>query len=250
MAPLVVTVTKQLVGPTMLVTNGTKTIAIAPAELLRPWEAQQLSIVTRLDGSELVPAASWGFGRYSGAGLIELGSPISAGPDVAPLDLGSVCATVETRGAPSALVTVTQPGAGYAREVIPVYVDAVDAGGMSDDVLARLATPMNAAHADHPIEGAILFSWFPPDPVLGRRGEVLAMALAYTYRQRAFQPRGTPAIAELVGLDDVGRALISEAPAPERPELHEVVGEVEARETSVPVIEGPDEYRQKRERKN
>ena len=46
-APLVVTATKELVAPAMLVTNGQKTIAVTSAELLRPWEAQQLSISTR-----------------------------------------------------------------------------------------------------------------------------------------------------------------------------------------------------------
>ncbi|MBA3454510.1 MAG: hypothetical protein H0T42_15580 [Deltaproteobacteria bacterium] len=67
-APLVVTATKQLVAPVMLVSNGQKTIAVTCAELLRSWDAGQLSIATRLDSSELVPIATSGMGRYSGIG--------------------------------------------------------------------------------------------------------------------------------------------------------------------------------------
>lgn len=230
-APLVVTVTKELVGPAMLVTSGTKTVAIASTEALRSWDAKQLSIAVSLDGTQLVPVASWGLGRFGAVGLIELGAPIPPTAQVVPLDIGSVCATVDTRGAPAAMCTVTPQTTGFSRDLIPCHVDAVDAGGgMSDDILVRLATPHDPVDGQHFIDGAILFAWFPPDPVLGRKSEVLAVAMAYPYRQQTFQPRSTPAVAELVGLDDVGRAVISSNQrAADRPELHEVVGEVETK---------------------
>jgi len=250
-APLVVTATKELVAPVMLVTNGQKTIAVTSAELLRPWEAQQLSIATKLDGSELLPLTTWGMGRYSGVGLIELTTPISAGAEVVPVPLAAICATVDTRGAPAALATITQVGSKFERTLIPVQVDTVDSGGgMSDDVITRLASPIDAKHVGAQIEGAILFAWFPPDPVLGRKSEVLAVAMAYPYRIRTFQPRAQPAIAELSGLDDLGRALISAAPAPVRPELHEITGEIVAAkaDAAAPVLDGVEEYRLKRER--
>jgi hypothetical protein len=39
------------------------------------------------------------------------------------------------------------------------------------------------------------------------------------------------------------------APAPDRPELHEVTGEIaEVKSDKTPVLDGVDEYRQKRER--
>jgi len=251
-APLVVTVTKELVAPVMLVTNGPKTMAVTSAELLRSWEAQQLSIATKLDGSELVPIVNWGMGRYSGVGLIEIASPFPSGAEVAPIPIAAICATVDTRGAPAALVTITQNGSKYERTLIGVHVDNVDSGGgMSDDVITRLASPIDAGHDAAPIDGAILFAWFPPDPVLGRKSEVLAVALAYPYRMRTFQPRANPAIAELCGLDDLGRALIQAAPAPPRRELGEVKGEIvkSHADAPAPVLDGLDEYRQKRERK-
>jgi len=252
-APLVVTVTKELVAPVMLVTNGTKTMAVTSAELLRPWEAQQLSIVTKLDGSELVPIVNWGMGRYSGVGLVEVASPFPAGVDVTPVQIATICATVDTRGAPSALVSIMQNGTTFERTLIPVHVDNVDSGGgMSDDVITRLASPIDASHEGVVVEGAILFSWFPPDPVLGRKSEVLAVAVAYAYRMRTFQPRANPAIAELCGLDDLGRALIASAPTPKKaPELPEVTGEIvlSKADAPAPVLDGLDEYRQKRERK-
>lgn len=250
-APLVVTATKELVASVMLVTNGTKTIAVTSAELLRSWDANQLSIATRLDGSELVPIATWGMGRYSGIGLVELASPLASGPEVAPVEIGSICATMATRGAPAALVTITQTAGKLERTVIPVHVDTVDSGGgMSDDVITRLATPIDGGYLDLPVDGGMLFAWFPPDPVLGRKSEVLAVAMAYSYRLRAFQPRAHPAIAELCGLDDLGRALISAAPAPVRPELNEITGEIVdvKQDTGGPVLDGLDEYRLKRER--
>ncbi len=234
MAPLVVTATKELVAPVMLVTNGTKTIAVTSAELLRTWDANQLSIATTLDASQLVPITTWGMGRYSGVGLVELASPLATGAEVAPVEIGSICATMATRGAPAALVTITQTAGKLERILIPVDVDTVDSeGGMSDDVITRLATPINGGYLETPVDGGILFAWFPPDPVLGRKSEVLAVAMAYTYRIKTFQPRAHPAIGELCGLDDLGRALISAAPAPVRPELSEVKGEI--------VLDGADE---------
>lgn len=250
-APLVVTATKELVAPVMLVSNGQKTIAVTSAELLRSWDANQLSIATRLDGSALVPISTWGMGRYSGVGLVELASPLAPGAEVAAVEIGSICATMATRGAPAALVTITQTGRTLERILIPVDVDTVDSGGgMADDVITRLATPIDGGHLETPIDGGILFAWFPPDPVLGRKSEVLAVAMAYAYRIKSFQPRAHPAIAELCGLDDLGRALISAKPAPARPELNEIKGEIVdvKRDESGPVLDGLDEYRQKRER--
>ena len=223
-APIVVAATKQLVGPAMLVTNGSKTIAITGSEVLRPWDPKKLAIATSLDGSHLVPVASWGLGRYSGVGLAELAQPIGDAADVLPLSIGAVCATVETRGAPSALVTIVAANGGFVREVIPVHVDNLD-GGMSDE-LTRLASPMEPTHVGASVDGAILFSWFPPDPVLGRKSEVLAVAIGYPYLQNTFKPRDLPPMAELFGLDDLGRALIRGVQPDPRPELHEVTGEI------------------------
>ena len=73
--------------------------------------------------------------------------------------------------------------------------------------------------------------------------------MTYPYRAGTFQPRKTPAIGELIGLDDLGRALIYVAPVPERPELQQVTGEISAiKDDKAPVLDGIDEYRQKRER--
>ena len=70
-----------------------------------------------------------------------------------------------------------------------------------------------------------MFAWFPPDPALGRKSEILALALAYAYRQQMYAPRGRPASAELVGLDDLARALPFSSPEQE-PELGQVAGEI------------------------
>jgi hypothetical protein len=249
-APLVVTATRELIAPVLLVTNGPKTIAMTSAELLRPWQPAQMSILTKLDGSSAVAVANWGMGRYSGIGLIDLAGPVAPTPDVTPLPLANVCASSDTRGAPSAIATILVTAGRLVRELIPVHVDVVDTGGMSDDI-SRLASPLDANHAAAPIEGGILFTWFPPDPVLGRKSEVLAVAMTYPYRAGTFAPRKPlPAIAETIGLDDLGRALIqSPAPPPVRPELHEITGEIaEVKSDKVPVLDGVDEYRQKRER--
>ncbi|HEY5951943.1 MAG TPA: hypothetical protein VIV40_40885 [Kofleriaceae bacterium] len=208
-APLVVTApTLQLVGPCTLVTNGTQTIAFSSAELLRR-AGEPLAIALTLDCTKTIPVASWSMGRVPHMGVIELGAPFpkDAALDVVPLPIGSLCATVDTRGAPSAIVTVVRAKTGVARRVIPVHVDNVDGGGMSDDILTRLASPDEQGDVDIDIDGAVLLTWMPPDPVLGRPSEVLAVALATPYRQRTFKPRELPALAELFGLDDLGRAL-------------------------------------------
>jgi hypothetical protein len=208
-APLVVVgPTMQLVGPCTLVTNGTQTIAFSSAELLRR-AGEPLAIAITLDCSKTIPVASWSMGRVPHMGVIELGAPFPKDKqyDVEPLPIGSLCATVDTRGAPSALVTVQRATTGVARRFVPVHVDNIDGGGMSDDVLTRLASPDQATDVDVDIDGAALFSWMPPDPVLGRPSEVLVVALASPYRQRTFKPRELPAVAELYGLDDMGRAL-------------------------------------------
>jgi len=247
-APLVVTSTRELIAPVLLVTNGTKTMGMTNAELLRPWEPGQISILANLDGSVMVPIANWGLGRYSAVGLVELGGPVPASSDVEPLPIASVCASSDTRGAPSAIATIMVANGKLTRELIPVYVDINDGGGMSDDI-TRLATPVNANHAAAPIDGAILYTWFPPDPVLGRKSELLAVGMTYPYRSGVVQPRATPAIAELIGLEDLGRALIREVPPPKPLELTEVKGEIaEVKSEQAPVLDGVDEYRQKRER--
>jgi hypothetical protein len=230
-APLIVTGPQlQLVGPCTLVTNGSQTIAFSSAELLRH-AGEPLAVALTLDCTKTLPVTSWSLGRIPNMGIIEIGAPFPVKDptlDVKPLPLGSVCATLDTRGAPSALVSV-QPapnGRGVVRRMIPVHVDAID-GGMSD-VITRLATPdaSEDLHAD--IDGASLFSWMPPDPVLGRRSEVLVVALAVPYRIKTFKPRTLPAIAELFGLDDLGRALPwqGEEKNEDRSELGQVAGEI------------------------
>jgi hypothetical protein len=208
-APLVVMGTSpQLVGPCTVVTNGTQTIAFTSAELLRK-AGEPLAIAITLDCKQTIPIAAWSMGRVPHMGVIELGAPFPKDKkyDVEPLPIGSLCATVDTRGAPSALVTVQRAGGTVSRRVIPVHVDNIDGNGISDEVLVRLASPDEASDADAEIDGAALLSWMPPDPVLGRPSEVLVVALASPYRQKTFKPRELPALAELYGLDDLGRAL-------------------------------------------
>jgi hypothetical protein len=228
-APLVVIgPTPQLVGPCTLVTNGTQTIAFSSAELLRK-AGEPLAIALTFDFSKTLPVTAWSMGRTPHMGVIEIGAPFPKDKryDVEPLPLGSVCASVDTRGAPSALVTVERSKAGVARRMIPVHVDNIDGGGMSDDVLARLASPDDARDVNAEIDGAALFSWMPPDPVLGRNSEVLAVALASPYRQKTFKPRELPALAELFGLDDLGRALPWDGAKGEGSnELGQIAGEI------------------------
>lgn len=247
-APLVASATRELVAPVLIVTNGTKTMGMTSAELLRSWSPKQLSVLLAFDGSVSVPVANWTMGRYSGAGLVELSGPVPVTNDVRPLPIGSVCASQDTRGAPAAIAAIMVANGRIVRELVPVHVDVVDGGGMSDDPV-RLASPIDPNHAGAPVEGGVLFAWFPPDPVLGRKSEVLAVAMTYPYRAGTFQPRPTPAIAETIALDDLGRALIQAAPAPARPELKHVSGEiVKVKADPEPVLDGVDEYRKKRER--
>jgi hypothetical protein len=218
----------QLIGPVTLVRNGDKTIGATDAELLRSHVGAQLSVATMLDGSATVPVGNWGLSRIAGLGLIELATPIESGLDVRPLDLGAVCASVDTRGAPAVLVGIVRDGTGYARSWIPVVVDSDDSAGMSDTAI-RLASPLEDAHVGLAVEGASLFAWFPANPALGRASEVLVLGLAQAYRGFS-KPRERPVIAELVGLDDLGRALIASQRAAERelePELRQVAGEIE-----------------------
>lgn len=248
-APLVDASTKQLLGPVMIVTNGQNTIGITNSEIVRAWEPARLAIATSFDGSTLAKVANWHLGRYSGVALVEPAETIAN--DITPLSIGAIHATPETRGAPSALVTIISKGAAFAREVIPVHVDNTDAGGMSDEV-TRLASPIDPAHVGVKVDGAVLFTWFPPDPVLGRKSEVLAVAIAYPYTLGVFKPRDLPACAELLALDDLGRALIGSAAEPEeRPELHTVTGEIaEVRGgTDRAVLDPVEEIRKQRELK-
>lgn len=251
-APLVDASTKQLLGPVMIVTNGQKSIGITNSEIVRAWDPSRLAIATALDGTHFAKVANWFLGRYSGVALVELGEPF-ASADVVPLPIGAVCATAETRGAPSALVTIVAKDGAFAREVIPVHVDNSDAGGMSDDV-TRLASPIEPLHVGMTTDGAVLFSWFPPDPVLGRKSEVLAVGIAYPYTLGILKPRDLPPFAELLGLDDLGRALILSAsePQPEdRPELHTVTGEIAEVRGGVDraVLDPVEEIRKQREQK-
>ena len=235
-APLLVA--GQLIGPVTLVRNGDKTIGATDAELLRPHVGAQLSVATMLDGSAIVPVGNWGLSRVAGLGLIELASPIETGLDVRPLDLGAVCASVDTRGAPAVLVGIVRDGTGYARSWIPVVVDSDDSAGMSDTAL-RLASPLEDAHVGLAVEGASLFAWFPANPALGRASEVLVLGLAQAYRGFS-KPRERPVLAEIVGLDDFGRALIAAEKTEERePELLQVAGEIEDHDSA---LAAPDDH--------
>jgi hypothetical protein len=220
----------QYVGPCTLVTNGATTVAFSSAELLR-LAGEPLAVALKLDGSRTVRVASWVMGRNSGIGIIELAEPYPKDErlDVVPLKIGSVCATVDTRGAPAALVYVTGQIGKLMRNIVPVYVDAVDGGGMSDDVITHLASPTDNVDAKAKIDGAALFAWMPPDPVLGRGREIIAVALALPYRAQVFKPRKLPALAELIGLEDLGRALpFNPQPQPEGSNtLGQVAGELE-----------------------
>ncbi len=217
----------KLIAPALVVANGPKIMAATSAELLRPLAgAVPLAIATKLDGSASVPVTASGIGRFGAIGLLEIGGPLGEKHDVTPLDLGAVCATVDTRGAPAAFAIITEAAGGFIRTLVPVHVDADDGGGISD-VIARVATPLDAAHAGVAVDGAPLFAWFPPNPALGRLGEVLAMGLGHVYRGHA-KPRELPVLAQLVGLDELGRVLIAaQHPVEKEPDLKQVAGEIE-----------------------
>jgi hypothetical protein len=221
----------KLVGPCTLVTNGTHTVAFSSAELLRQ-AGEPLAVLTTLDGSTKINVAQWSMARHAAIGIIDIPAGTQFSPEITPLHVGSVCATVDTRGAPSALVTFRVEGGKIVRHVIAVHVDAVDGGGMSDDVITRLASPFDAAQVNAAIEGAPLFTWMPPDPVLGRPSEVVVVAMGVTYRAKTFKPREHVAIAELVGLEDLGRALPwAEHTPPPTNELGQIAGEIRDDET-------------------
>jgi hypothetical protein len=224
-APLVVLgKTLELVGPCTLISNGRKVVAFSSAELLRA-AGEPLAIALSLDGKRTVKIASWALARSHGLGIVELAEPVPPSGEIQPLDIGAVCAAVETRGAPAALVTVSATEHGFSRQVIPVHVDACDGGGMSD-ALVHLATPQDASDAGAKIDGAPLIAWMPADPVLGRGSEVVAVALAVPYRAGTYKPRELVALAELVSLDDLGRVLPYEGSSEGSNDLTQVAGEI------------------------
>ena len=241
-APLVVLAAggPQLVGPCTLVTNGAKTVAFSSSEMLRN-AGEPLAIALTLDGKRTLRVASWSLARAQGLGIAELAEPFpKTGPlDVTPLNVGAVCATVDTRGAPSALVTVTATPRGFARRIVAVHVDAWDGNGMSD-VVIRLASPQDAADLDAAVEGAPLFAWLPPDPVLGRPSEVVAVALATPYRARHVKTRDLLPLAELVGLEDLGRALPYQVIEEEGNDLRQVAGEIKDEDEFTGPVSVPD----------
>lgn len=211
----------QLAGPCMLVTNGVHTIAVASAEVLRR-AGEPLAILTRLDGSTHLAVKAWQLARHASLGIVDLGEGVAFTPDIHPLHLGSLSAAIETRGAPSALVVFAQHGTAFERIVVAVEVVVDDGGGMSDEVvrLAVAPEPVTAAPAD----GAPLFAWMPPDPVLGRGSEVIAVALGVTPRANATR---RPAFAELASLEDIGRVLPwAEQTPPPQSGLGLVAGEI------------------------
>jgi hypothetical protein len=215
----------RFVGPITLVANGSRVIGVASAEMLRTLPDSNLAVASKLDGSATVNIVNWTVGRYSGVGLVEL-EAFPKDHDVVPLPIGSINASVDVHGAPAAVVTVDKLGDRYERSLVPVYVDADDAGGMSDTAVYMLS-PHHPAHIETPIEGATVFAWLPPEPALGRRStEVVAFAMAYPYRAGIAKPRATPVIAELVGLEDLGRALLATAASEPEPELGAVAGEI------------------------
>jgi len=121
-----------------------------------------------------------------------------------------------------------------------VHVDNDDGGGMSDTI-TRIASPLDPSHVSLDVEGAPVFAWFPPNPALGRKGEVLAVAVAYPYRAQTAKPRSHPVIAELVALDDLGRALISTQEHDSREELTQVAGEIEEKTSTPDPLAGLDD---------
>ena len=243
MAPLVTLGDKPtFVGPCTIVTNDERAVAFSSAEILRR-AAEPLVIYTRLDGSSSIPVKAWQLGMRGGVGLIDIPPGTAFSTDVHPLHLSSVYATLDIRGAPAGLVTFT---ASFERRVIGVHVDNADPTGEDAVWLATAASiersgsagPRSAAEGPRgesidddgvEVDGAPLFAWMPPDPVLGRAGETVVVALAVTYQQGALAPRKRPPLAELVGLDDLSRVLPwAEQTPPPRNELEQVAGEIGA----------------------
>jgi hypothetical protein len=217
-----------LIGPVTLVQNGARTIGVTDAELLRPHVGAALTVATMLDGSATAAVGHWGLSRKEELGLIELASPVDAGLDVRPIELGAVCASLDARGAPAALVGIVREGERFVRTFVPVVLDR-DEGGDAADAVLHLVSPIEEDHVGMRVEGATLWAWFPPNPALGRSGEVLVLGLAQAYRGFS-KPRRHPVVAEVVGLDDLGRALLVAHKTEERePELRQVAGEIVAR---------------------
>lgn len=185
-----------LVAPCTFVTSGTRTVGIASGERLRTAANKSLT-------ANGVPIATWKQG-WGGFAIVEPSGPIEGA-----LDIGMVSASLDTRGAPAVLVGFAPD---LARTIVQVDVDAIDSNGMSDSSL-RLASPREATDFD--ADGAALFAWFPAEPALGRKAEVVLVAMGITYRQGAFKPREQPPLAELIGLTELGRALAFSAPEPE-----------------------------------
>jgi hypothetical protein len=207
--PIITAGKGDLVAPCTFVTSGKRTIGVTSSERLRPLQGVPLVIATKLDGSATIPVASWSM-SFGGIAIVELGGALTG--DVTALEVGKVCATMNTRGAPAALVAIEKSGKGFVRTIVQVDVDVIDGNGMSD-VITRLASPREASKLD--ADGATLFAWFPADPALARPAETLLVALGLTYRHATFKPREQPALAELVGLEELGRALAFAAPKPE-----------------------------------
>lgn len=225
MAPLLAE--GKLIGAVTLVRNGDKTIGATDADVLRPYVGGKLAVATQLDGSATIAITNWGLSRHAGLGLLDLSAPVPAGRDVVPLGLGAVCAIVDARGSAAALVGIARDGARFTRTWIPVQLD-LDDGGMSDAPL-RIASPIDEAHVGAKLAGAALFAWYPANPALGRAPEVLVIGVAQAYRGFA-KPRAHPVLAEIVGLDDLGRALLVAHKLEERePELRQIAGEIESR---------------------
>jgi hypothetical protein len=199
----------ELIATCTFVTSGERTVGVASAERLRAHQGVPFVIGTRLDGSATIPVASWNM-SFSGVAIVQIAEPL--GGDITPLAVGSVCATVNTHGAPAAIVAVERDGKGWKRVVVPVDVDVIDGGGMSD-VITRLASPRTAVGLD--ADGSTLFAQFPANPALARPRETVLVALGVAYRNAVFKPRAQPPLVELVGLEDLGRALAFSAPAPE-----------------------------------
>jgi hypothetical protein len=198
----------QLVGSCTLVTNGVHTAAFASAEVLRQ-APDPLVIAVNFDLSRTVPVPTWMQGRHAAIGIIDLATtfPRDGKLDVEPVAISAVCATVDTRGGAAALVTIREIEGKYSRHVVSVQVDSVDGAGMSDEP-TRLASPFEEAEAAGITQGGALFAWLPADPVLGRKSETVVVALGVPYLAKIFKPRDLPPIAELVGLEDLGRAVM------------------------------------------
>ena len=210
----------ELIATCTFVTSGSRTVGVASAERLRSHPGKQLVVATRLDGSATIPVSAFRVG-FSGLAIVECDGAL--GDDIAPLDISAVSASLDTRGAPAALVAIERDGTGFARSVAQVDIDKIDGNGMTD-VIARLASPREATTLEG--DGAALFAWFPAEPALGRKAEIVLVGLGLHYRDATFKPRALPALAELVGLDELGRALAFAAPEPEKRD-QVVAGEIE-----------------------